>query len=59
MRESFKIQLIQNGTPIRVKTSEDGNGLVLKGETDAFPRNFYLEFDSRSSVTGFRMVTHG
>ncbi|TDI35031.1 MAG: hypothetical protein E2P02_28550 [Acidobacteria bacterium] len=57
MRESFKIQLIQDGTPIRVKMSEDESGLVLKGETDASPRQFYLEFDSRSSVTALRMRT--
>ncbi len=55
MNERFKIRLIHGASPLPVKLSDDESGLVLQGETDAFPRKFFLEFDSRSSVTEFRM----
>jgi hypothetical protein len=55
MNERFTIRLIKNGAPLPVAIASDRTGLVLQGETDAFPRKFFLEFDSRSSVTDYRM----
>ncbi len=55
MNESFNLRVTQNGRPLTLTESDDGSGLIIDGETDAFPRRFYLEFDSPSSVTRFRM----
>lgn len=53
--ESFEIRLKRDGALVPVVEAADESGLILHGETDAFPRKFFLEFDSPSSVTRFRM----
>jgi hypothetical protein len=54
MNEGFQIQLTKQGAPWPVD-SLSAEGIVLNGESDAFPRALRLEFDARSPVTALQM----